>query len=223
MKKLNKNGQSLIEVLIALTILTMTLSGLFLMFSSSLRLFVEAQDATRMSTLIQEAIETVKHERNVGCGFNNFSSFGTEQYNSSNPGDIDFFYLKGDIEGKKGDIEDEKDMTLMRYNTSSGVPICTDPLGSEVSCPENDLDKDTHWKISGYENIKATRRIYLYPVEEELIPEINPKDPNNIESPNDYYNIKVVITWRGREWKTETDSRRSHEISTIMLKRWKDI
>jgi type II secretory pathway pseudopilin PulG len=66
----NKNGQSLVEVLIAMIIIMSVVTAVMLLTLNSRNLLYSAEDTSKATALAQEGIEIVKHNRGMGCQFN---------------------------------------------------------------------------------------------------------------------------------------------------------
>lgn len=65
----NKKGQTLIEVIVAMGIISVSLMGIMNMVMSSKKLIFEANDNATANSLAQEGIDTARHQREIGCSF----------------------------------------------------------------------------------------------------------------------------------------------------------
>jgi prepilin-type N-terminal cleavage/methylation domain-containing protein len=80
----NKKGQTLTEVMIALTILVLALSGTFILIINVVALVLAAQNRTEAITLVQKGLSEGKLAMRTSC------SFSTEKLK----------YIYTDVEGK---------------------------------------------------------------------------------------------------------------------------
>jgi len=89
--KLNQKGQSLVEVIVACGLLTVVLVAIMSVSNASRNLLFASQDQTKATTLAQEGVEIVQHQRDIGCSFNNIKTTdGTGELQSN------IWYIKGD-------------------------------------------------------------------------------------------------------------------------------
>jgi type II secretory pathway pseudopilin PulG len=105
-KKFNNKGQSLVEVVVACGIIGITLVAMMSIMSASRNLLYASEDQTKATALAQEAIEIAKHQRDIGCSFDNIKD-------DIASGTIDFI-IKGDTEGSN-------DETLQTSGTPSNI------------------------------------------------------------------------------------------------------
>lgn len=73
MKKIlqKKEGQSLVEVIVAMSIMMLTASAIMMLTVNVKNLTYSAQDTTKATALAQDGIEIIRSNRNIGCNFAN--------------------------------------------------------------------------------------------------------------------------------------------------------
>lgn len=181
--RLNTKGQSIVEVLVAMGVISIVMISLFRLFTFSLNLLYESQDRAMAHSLAEEGLEIVKHQRYLGCEFDNIVDEGVNTFTSPE----NFFVIEEDLTGTA--------QSLKKY-TIDNVPA---------------------FNISGYPQ-GTKRKIYLYSLTDAInqYSFLNNHDKAG-ESNDDYYFVKAKI-----EWVNKAGSGQSYELSTIMLKRWKD-
>ncbi len=98
-KMINKKGQSLVEVVVACAILGITMAAIMSMVISSKNLLYQSEAQTEATTLAQEGIGIVQHQRDIGCSFSNITTNGV--LNGANGGSD--FVVKGDLLNETGE------------------------------------------------------------------------------------------------------------------------
>lgn len=186
MKKVitNKKGQSLVEVVIAMTILIIATSAAMTVVVSSKNLLYMAEGQTKATALAQEGIEIVRNNRNVGCAFNDLT---TPPKTANDPGDPG-----ASCHAIKSDTDNTSDNSII-------VPTDCTAASSQI---EN---------YSGFNRV-----VYLYDLSNAAFNGWATGFGSGFDAKDKYYNIVVKVTW------IDKTGSRSTEISTIMLKKWKD-
>lgn len=106
--KQSKRGQSLVEVIVACGILGIVMTAIMSITVASKNLLYRSEDQTKATTLAQQGIEIVKHQRDIGCSFSNIkNSNGT---------------LKNTMFVINGDTNSSDDETLHPLGTPPGSP-----------------------------------------------------------------------------------------------------
>lgn len=70
----SKKGQSLVEVIVACGVLAIVMSAMMSIAFGARNLVNRSEDQTKATALAQEAIEIARHQRDVGCSFNDIKN-----------------------------------------------------------------------------------------------------------------------------------------------------
>lgn len=109
----NKRGQSLVEVVISLGIISVVLTSLMSLVIASRNLLYQSEKYTNATSLAREGLEIAKHQRDIGCAFSTIKG--------SVAGGTSSFVIKGDTEIETGGaLPDE---TLQPGNWTNATQI----------------------------------------------------------------------------------------------------
>lgn len=196
-----KKGQSLVEVSVALTIVIVVSVSMLSVVTASKNLLYDSEDRTKANVLAQEGIEIVRKHRNDGCQFGDLEGKENKPDNTN-----DYYVIEGDTNG------DSDIIRLVQIKNGGSVNVS--PSLSNV-IPNN---------IEGF-NDQFTRKLYIYKLSDLTtiagygwISSNFPNTNHDFDKGDKYYYIKAVISWADRYGQQE-----NFEVSTIMIKRWKDI
>lgn len=190
MKKIlqKEKGQSLVEVIIAMTILLITTTAAMTVVIASKNLLYMSEGQTKATALAQEGIEIVRNNRNVGCAFNDLTTPPKSADDPTQP-TTSCHFINRDTGGA--------DDTII-------------PKPVFVSCDNGGSSLGSNF--SGFNRV-----IYLYSLDNAAFDGWAATGfGSGFDARSQYYNIKVKVSW------IDKTGSRSTEISTIMLKRWKD-
>ncbi|MEK7447245.1 MAG: prepilin-type N-terminal cleavage/methylation domain-containing protein [Patescibacteria group bacterium] len=96
--KIKNKGQSLVEVVVACGIIGIISASMMGMLMASKNLLYQSEDKTKATTLSQEGIEIVRHQRDIGCSFSNIVNPTSGELISND------WIIWGDLNG--GNMED---------------------------------------------------------------------------------------------------------------------
>jgi len=191
-----RNGQSLVEVSVALTIVAIASTSMLSVVVASKNLLYDSEDRTKANSLAQEGIEIVRAQRNEGC------QFGGYLLSTNLPTVANDYYIittdknHGDVVGM-GPGSLTKSTGVVKGNDIKGFP------GYERRLYIYDLDKLYNSNTQRYDWINTNFPVAL-----------------DHDTKDKYIYLKVVIEWTNRY---KSNQKSSFEVSTIMIKKWKDI
>jgi len=163
-KKSKSRGQSLVEVVVALGMIGATVTAMMSLVVATKNILYQSTVTTKANALAQEGAEIVRHQRDIGCGFNNvLSKLTASNHNvvikgDIQPGSSEDLQLKvaGDVPNQIDNFSTDFKRDIIIYklndsglsssaytseltnNTDSSNAICTDgDLSNDYDCASN--------------------------------------------------------------------------------------
>lgn len=191
----NKNderGFTLVETLVAITILLIAIVGPLQIASRGLFAAFHARDEITASYLAQEAVELVRNVRD--------ETFLTNAYSGSTPDTYEWLepFVGVCISDGDGGVDDKK--CYMSPTTGvDGIEVCDD--GPDKNCPPLQFDEDSG--IYSYDegsNSKFTREITIIPTvnNEEAIIEVTIKWTTGLVSNRSITIRENIMNWQNK-------------------------